>query len=180
MKYGCQLGLRRDAWQEMSWPFKLQHHIYSNSIPLKINMFMVWFCFVLPWLHYWFFVSSCCNQVWNFTVFFKASSHAHDWSCREIALKEMINFTSTRDHFVNAPSQWEMMLHCKVASHWLYAYTKWSLQYQTTKHNKCQLCEKFRFILLYIRVKLAFQILVPCINGSSTGSSLCLQMTWHH
>ena len=32
-----------------------------------------------------------------------------------------------RDHFVNAPSQWKMMLHCKVLSHWLGASTKWSL-----------------------------------------------------
>ena len=31
-----------------------------------------------------------------------------------------------RDHFVNAPSQWEMTLHCNVISHWLGAYTKWS------------------------------------------------------
>ena len=31
-----------------------------------------------------------------------------------------------RDHFVNAPSQWETTLHCNVVSHWLGAYTKWS------------------------------------------------------
>ena len=34
---------------------------------------------------------------------------------------------NTRDHFVHAPSQWEMTLHCNVISHWLGAYTKWSL-----------------------------------------------------
>ena len=32
-----------------------------------------------------------------------------------------------RDHFVNAPSQWETMLYCHVVCHWLGAYTKWSL-----------------------------------------------------
>ena len=32
-----------------------------------------------------------------------------------------------RDHFENAPRQWETALHCKVISHWLGAYTKWSL-----------------------------------------------------
>ena len=32
-----------------------------------------------------------------------------------------------RDHFVNAPSQWEMILHYNIVSHWLDAYTKWSL-----------------------------------------------------
>ena len=34
---------------------------------------------------------------------------------------------SVRDHFVFAPSQWEMMSQCNVVSHWLGAYTKWSL-----------------------------------------------------
>ena len=32
-----------------------------------------------------------------------------------------------RDHFVYAPSKWETMLQCNVASHWVGAYTKWSL-----------------------------------------------------
>ena len=36
-------------------------------------------------------------------------------------------FCSSRDHFVYAPSQWQMTLHCNVVSHWLGAYTKWSL-----------------------------------------------------
>ena len=33
-----------------------------------------------------------------------------------------------RDRFVFAPSQWETTLHCNVVSHWLGAYTKWSLR----------------------------------------------------
>ena len=32
-----------------------------------------------------------------------------------------------RDNFVYAPSQWETTLQCNVVSHWLGAYTKWSL-----------------------------------------------------
>ena len=32
-----------------------------------------------------------------------------------------------REHFFNAPSQWEMTLHCNVVSHWQGAYTKLSL-----------------------------------------------------
>ena len=32
-----------------------------------------------------------------------------------------------KDHFVYVPSQSEMMLQCNVVSHWLGAYTKWSL-----------------------------------------------------
>ena len=34
-----------------------------------------------------------------------------------------------RDRSVHAPSQWETMLQCNVVSHWLGAYTKWSLRY---------------------------------------------------
>ena len=32
-----------------------------------------------------------------------------------------------RDHFLNAPSQWEKTLQCNVVTHWLGSYTKWSL-----------------------------------------------------
>ena len=35
--------------------------------------------------------------------------------------------TIHRDHFVNAPSQWETTLQRNVVSHWLGAYPKWSL-----------------------------------------------------
>ena len=35
----------------------------------------------------------------------------------------------SRNNFVNAPSQWETTLHCNIISHWLGAYTKWSLTY---------------------------------------------------
>ena len=33
-----------------------------------------------------------------------------------------------RDQSMNAPSQWETTLQCNVISHWLGAYTKWSLR----------------------------------------------------
>ena len=45
--------------------------------------------------------------------------------CRHIM---QTTHATLRDHFVNAPSQWEMTLHCNVVSHWLGAYTKWSLK----------------------------------------------------
>ena len=32
-----------------------------------------------------------------------------------------------RDHFVYTPSQWETTLQCNVVSHWLGAFTEWSL-----------------------------------------------------
>ena len=38
------------------------------------------------------------------------------------------------DHFVNAPSQWEMVLYCNAMSHWLGTYTEWSL-YDTQIHT---------------------------------------------
>ena len=50
----------------------------------------------------------------------------------------------TRDHFEHAPSQLETRLHCNVISHWLGAYTKWSLfnrklneQNQVLFHRRC-------------------------------------------
>ena len=36
---------------------------------------------------------------------------------------------SSSDHFVYAPSQWEMALHCNAISHWLGAFSKWSLKF---------------------------------------------------
>ena len=47
-----------------------------------------------------------------------------------------------RDHFVYAPSQWET-LHCNSISHWLGAYTKWSLNHHYQRrhiHNGCCRC----------------------------------------
>ena len=44
-----------------------------------------------------------------------------------------------RVHFVYAPSQWETTLHCNVVSHWLGAYTKWSLlSWKTSIHTHVQ------------------------------------------
>ena len=36
---------------------------------------------------------------------------------------------SMQGSFVNAPTQWETMLHCTTISHWLGTFTKWSLLY---------------------------------------------------
>ena len=46
----------------------------------------------------------------------------------ERSLKWLKSFLN-RDHFVYAPSQWEMTLQCNVTSHWLGEYTKWSLTF---------------------------------------------------
>ena len=42
---------------------------------------------------------------------------------------------SCRDHFVYGTSQWEMTLYCNAVSHWLGAYTKWSLQLCESSHS---------------------------------------------
>ena len=39
-----------------------------------------------------------------------------------------------RDYSLYAPSQWEMALHCNAISHWLSAYTEWSLNIQEWCH----------------------------------------------
>ena len=41
--------------------------------------------------------------------------------------KNLPRLADCRDHSVHASSQWETTLHCNVVSHWLGAYTKWSL-----------------------------------------------------
>ena len=48
---------------------------------------------------------------------------------------------SSRDYSVYAPSQWEMVLHCNAISHWLGAYTGWSLEFPV------DLCDPFTGIL---------------------------------
>ena len=45
------------------------------------------------------------------------------WMCHNIIQSALV---LPRVHFVYAPRQWET-LHCNVVSHWLGAYTKWSL-----------------------------------------------------
>ena len=50
------------------------------------------------------------------------------WNPSLVEVKDaFILHNQFKDHFVYAPSQWETMLQCNVASHWLGAYTKWSL-----------------------------------------------------
>ena len=54
---------------------------------------------------------------------------------------------SSRDHFVYALSQWKMMLQCNVISHWLGAYTIWSLQQISHTGIKGNGCKYQDFIL---------------------------------
>ena len=60
-----------------------------------------------------------------------------------------INTRCHRDHFVYAPSQWEMTLQCNVVSHWLGAYTKWSLVLLSEPHRGCSNTTTLNNLTLY-------------------------------
>ena len=55
----------------------------------------------------------------------------------------------SRDYSVYVPSQWETTLHCNVVSHWLGAYTKWSL-YMYMQHH-ILLCY---VVLVYVKLEI--------------------------
>ena len=95
----------------------------------------------------------------------------------------------TSHHLVNAPSQWETMLHCNIVSHWLGAYTKLSLHHygfwfnilkpeQNHSHFsddilKCIFLNENRYIFIQISLKF-----VPKgLNNSKSG--LVQAMAWH-
>ena len=50
-----------------------------------------------------------------------------DRNFQSVIFKLIIQNSRCRDQFVDAPSQWEMMLQCNMVSHWLGTSTKWSL-----------------------------------------------------
>ena len=48
-----------------------------------------------------------------------------------------------RGHFVYAPTQWEVTLQCNIVSHWLGAYTEWSL-FQWPGRSR-EICAPFQY-----------------------------------
>ena len=60
------------------------------------------------------------NFQWNADLTLRWNFHHWGYVCVKHCSKVI------RDHFVYVPSQWETLL-CNVVSHWLGAYTKWSL-----------------------------------------------------
>ena len=56
-----------------------------------------------------------------------------------------------RDHFVNAPSQWETTVHCNVVSRWLDAYTKRSLQARYWRKSFTRALQSYYAFLLLKR-----------------------------
>ena len=79
-----------------------------------------------------------------------------------------------RDYFVNVPSQWDMVLHCNVISHWLGANTKWSLRHS----GHCLI------FIMGIHTEVEGHILVKWPQGT-IGCHTDLwcqqwQQSWHH
>ena len=60
------------------------------------------------------------------TYSFVGATESRIWTIADLSIGPL--GTNLRDHFVYAPSQWEMMLHCNVISNWLGPYTKLSLK----------------------------------------------------
>ena len=109
-----------------------------------------------------------------------------------VLVLDRYSHVTSRDHFVNAPSQWEMTLHCNLVSHWLGAYTKWSLnimQSHITWGSKsefkwkswlelfvdipppCDSSAEIEFFENYDSV-IAVDALAPCISRSSAAMIL--------
>ena len=71
------------------------------------------------------------------------------WGCLSMGI---------RDHFVHAPRQWEMTLHCNIVSRWLGAYTKWSLGTKwlsvATSSNNIQVMPSLMCFVNEIQIKM--------------------------
>ena len=86
-----------------------------------------------------------------------------------------------RDHFVYMPSQWEIMLHCNVVSHWPGSYSKWSLHHcfrfwfvPTTWNNADSLLSKRCFgsnlSKIWIKIKI-------CMKENAFKDAICKMLT---
>ena len=87
---------------------------------------------------------------WYGTIFIKysltSSARRQSWHSaidQHIVLYCIICWDITKDHSVYVPSQWEMALHCKAISHWLGAYTEWSLHHRKCPMETCCLWASF-------------------------------------
>ena len=76
-------------------------------------------------LNHFFYVEQCNLSHGGGNVLQKRHYFCHLLACQ--ALENHVYSLRCRNHFVYAPSKWETTSQCKVISHWLGAYTKWSL-----------------------------------------------------
>ena len=136
------LGCTRVKWSLYSTSILRDHFVYVPSqweTTLHCNLGSYWLDAYTKWsliLHdIWFWV---LMFIWIYILFFLKRTWQFD-VCREVPTKLWGVFWELKlwfkfcfiavfmDHFVYAPSQWEMTLHCDAISHWLGAYTKGSL-----------------------------------------------------
>ena len=68
------------------------------------------------------------NCTWCNKVFHRSIGTLQMVSLWNLGL-DTISLKPFKDHSVYAPNQWDMTLHCNFVSHWVGAYTKWSLAF---------------------------------------------------
>ena len=105
--------------------------ISSNSFScMKIGLFWFEFHWILFWRGQGPMNKPSLFQimVWHQTGDKLLSEPMMTWCTSHISITGpwWVKAAFCRDHFVYAPSQWEMMLQCNIVSHWLGACTKWS------------------------------------------------------
>ena len=110
------------------WEKKLLWQKYYQFTILSTGMFLTGIA--LPWN--WISLDAGVTLA---TIIFYIDSYLYwivYWSIKSIQSPED---KVRRDQFGNAPSQWEMTLHCNIISHWLGTYTKWSPSQHTLQHQ---------------------------------------------
>ena len=135
------LGCTRVTCSLYSNSILRDHFVYAPSqweTTLHCNIGSYWldaYTWSLILHDIWFWV---LMFIWIYILFFLKRTWQFD-VCREVPTKLWGVFGELKlwfkfcfiavfmDHFVYAPSQWEMTLHCDAISHWLGAYTKGSL-----------------------------------------------------
>ena len=78
------------------------------------------------------------NERWHYTV----TPSLIGWRIHRMIPARIILYPC-KDHSVYVPSQWEMALHCNAISHWLGAYTEWSLHHRKCPMETCCLLASF-------------------------------------
>ena len=116
----------------MGFPILVRWHLYIESAP----------CLQSQYLNWWWLISLmhiCISRPFDLNELIIGSTHRrhsipdpHMWAMGCLLYRFEGKFTTlfwhhSGDHFVNASSQWRTTLHNNVVSHWLGAYTKWSL-----------------------------------------------------
>ena len=68
----------------------------------------------------------------------------------------------TKRSFLYAPSQWETMLQCNIVSHWLGAFTKWSLLTIYLSDSSLMVTGQPRIVITWLGL-----VTVSCLQGEA-------------